>query len=300
VTGSSWKGAGKELTVHLVVVTGMSGSGKSTAIKAFEDIGYFCIDNLPVPLLPHFLGLCSRDMHDLERIALGIDIRERQFLNEYDGIFRSLEEAGYRFEIIFLEAPTDVLQRRFSQTRRLHPLASQDTNLLDAIHSERHQLQALRDRASRIVDTGALSVHQLKSLLTRSYSLVSDHGLLTIQSLSFGFKYGLPFEADLVVDVRFLPNPYFVEELKALSGCTQQVRQWVLESPVAREFVLDYSALLLKLLPRYIEEGKRYLTIAVGCTGGKHRSVVIVEELAAKLRTYDYECIVFHRDLNLE
>ena len=286
--------------MHLVVVTGMSGSGKSTAIKAFEDIGYFCIDNLPVPLLPHFLGLCSRDMHDLERIALGIDIRERQFLHDYDGIFKALEEAGYRFEIIFLEAPTDVLQRRYSQTRRLHPLASQDTNLLDAIHSERHQLQALRDRASRIVDTGALSVHQLKSLLTRSYSLISDHGLLAIQTLSFGFKYGLPFEADLAVDVRFLPNPYFVEELKALSGCTPQVRQWVLESPVAREFVLDYSALLLKLLPRYIEEGKRYLTIAVGCTGGKHRSVVIAEELAAKLRGYDYECIVFHRDLSLE
>jgi len=286
--------------VHLVVVTGMSGSGKSTAINAFEDIGYFCIDNLPVPLLPHFLGLCARDMHDLERVALGIDIRERQFLNDYDGIFKSLEDAGYQFEIVFLEAPTDVLQRRYSQTRRLHPLASPETNLLDAIHSERRQLQALRDRASRIVDTGSLSVHQLKSLLTRSYSLISDHGLLNIQALSFGFKYGLPFEADLVVDVRFLPNPYFVEELKTLSGCSPQVRQWVLQWPVAQEFVMDYSALLLKLLPRYIEEGKRYLTIAVGCTGGKHRSVVIAEQLAAKLRDHDYDCIVFHRDLNLE
>ncbi len=286
--------------MHLVVVTGMSGSGKSTAINAFEDIGYFCIDNLPVPLLPYFLDLCAKDMHDLERIALGIDIRERRFLSDYDGIFRSLEEAGYRFEIIFLEAPTEILQRRYSQTRRLHPLASPETNLLDAIHNERLQLQALRDRASRIVDTGSLSVHQLKSMLTRSYSLVSDSGLLTIQALSFGFKYGLPFEADLVMDVRFLPNPHFVEELKALTGCSSEVRQWVLQWPVAQEFVADYSALLFKLLPRYIEEGKRYLTIAVGCTGGKHRSVVMAEQLAANLRDHGFDCIVFHRDLNLE
>jgi RNase adapter protein RapZ len=286
--------------VHLVVVTGMSGSGKSTAIKAFEDIGYFCIDNLPVPLLPHFLDICAKEMHDLERIALGIDIRERQFLNDYDGIFKALENAGYRFEIIFLEAPTDVLQRRYSQTRRLHPLASAESNLLEAIHNERSQLQALRGRASRIVDTGVLSVHQLKDLLTRSYSLSHGKELLTIQTLSFGFKYGLPFEADLVMDVRFLPNPYFVEELKTLSGSTPEVRQWVLQWPVAQEFVTDYSALLLKLLPRYIEEGKRYLSIAVGCTGGKHRSVVIAEQLAARLLDHGHDCRVFHRDLNLE
>jgi RNase adapter protein RapZ len=286
--------------VHLVVVTGMSGSGKSTAIKAFEDIGYFCIDNLPVPLLPHFLGLCAGDMHNLERIALGIDIRERQFLKDYDGIFKSLEAAGYRFEIIFLEAPTDVLQRRYSQTRRLHPLTSPEGNLLDAIHSERRQLHALRDRASRIVDTGSLTVHQLKNLLTSSYSLIAGNNLLAIQSLSFGFKYGLPFEADLVADVRFLPNPFFVEELKALTGCSPQVQHWVLQGAVAREFVADYSALLLKLLPRYLEEGKRYLTVAVGCTGGKHRSVVIAEQLAIKLREHDYDCAVFHRDLNME
>jgi len=286
--------------VHLVVVTGMSGSGKSTAIKAFEDIGYFCIDNLPVPLLPNFLELCVKGMHDLERVALGIDIRERQFLTDYDGIFKSLESAGYRFEIVFLEAATDILQRRYSQTRRLHPLASAESNLLEAIHSERVQLQALRDRASRIIDTGSLTVHQLKNLLIRSYSLISDKELLTIQSLSFGFKYGLPFEADLVMDVRFLPNPYFLEELKALSGCTPEVRQWVMQWPMAQEFVTEFSALLLKLLPRYIEEGKRYLTVAVGCTGGKHRSVVIAEQLAARLGDHGHDCMVFHRDLNLE
>jgi RNase adapter protein RapZ len=290
----------KESKVHLVVVTGTSGSGKSTAIKAFEDIGYFCIDNLPVPLLPHFLGLCAKEMHEIEHIALGIDIRERKFLSDYDNIFKSLEQAGYRFEIIFLEAPTDVLQRRFSQTRRLHPLASSEANLLDAIHSERQQLQALRERASRILDTGMFSVHQLKHLLIRTYSLMGDRDQLKIQVLSFGFKYGLPFEADMVMDVRFLPNPYFVEELRALDGRTPEVRDWVLKWRTAQEFLQDYAALLQKLLPCYVEEGKRYLTVAVGCTGGKHRSVVIAEDLAHRLQGLEYNCTAFHRDLLLE
>jgi UPF0042 nucleotide-binding protein len=284
----------------LVVVTGLSGSGKSTAIKAFEDIGYFCIDNLPVPLLPEFLTLCEKELHDIRRIALGIDIRARRFFKDYDGIFRSLEGLGYHFEIIFLEAATDVLQRRFSQTRRLHPLASNQASLLDAIQNERQQLQALRERATRILDTGSLTVHQLKELLIRSYSLTSDREMLNVQVLSFGFKYGLPFEADLVMDVRFLPNPYFVESLKTLDGSTDAVRDWVLQWPLAQEFIDDYHALLRKLLPRYVEEGKRYLTIAVGCTGGKHRSVVIAERIAEKISGNGYHCVVMHRDLQLE
>lgn len=286
--------------VHVVVVTGLSGSGKSTAIKAFEDLNYFCIDNLPVPLLPDFLALCERDMPDLSRIALGIDIRERKFLDDYDRIFRSLEDSGYRFEIIFLETATDVLQRRYSQTRRLHPMAASETLLLDAIRHEREQLQALRTRATRILDTGVLSVHQLKAIITRSYSLVSESQLLSIQTLSFGFKYGLPFEADLVMDVRFLPNPYFVEQLKHLDGCSPQVESWVLESPAAREFIDEYTHLVLRLIPWYIQEGKRYLTIAFGCTGGKHRSVVLANRMGEKLREHQYFTSVFHRDIHLE
>jgi len=253
--------------VHVVVVTGLSGSGKSTAIKAFEDLHYFCIDNLPVPLLPDFLALCEKDMPDISRIALGIDIRERKFLDDYDRIFGSLEEAGYRFEIIFLETATEVLQRRYSQTRRLHPAAASEAMLLDAIRHERAQLQALRGRATRIVDTGTLSVHQLKAMITRTYSLVSENELLSIQTLSFGFKYGLPLEADLVMDVRFLPNPYFVEELRNLDGCSPEVESWVLQSRMAREFIDAYTQLMLPLIPLYIQEGKRYLTIAIGCTG---------------------------------
>ena len=286
--------------VHVVVVTGLSGTGKSTAIKAFEDLNYFCIDNLPVPLLPDFLALCERDMPDLSRIALGIDIRERKFLDDYDRIFRSLEDSGYRFEIIFLETATDVLQRRYSQTRRLHPMAASETLLLDAIRHEREQLQALRTRATRILDTGVLSVHQLKAIITRSYSLVSESQLLSIQTLSFGFKYGLPFEADLVMDVRFLPNPYFVEQLKHLDGCSPQVESWVLESPAAREFIDEYTHLVLRLIPWYIQEGKRYLTIAFGCTGGKHRSVVLANRMGEKLREHQYFTSVFHRDIHLE
>jgi UPF0042 nucleotide-binding protein len=290
----------EEKQVHVVIVTGLSGSGKSTAIKAFEDIDYFCIDNLPVPLLPEVLALCRKDMPDIQKIALGIDIRERKFLKDYDRIFKTLEDSYYHLDIIFLETSTEILQRRFSQTRRMHPLASSESHLLDAIHQERQELQALHNRATRIVDTSNYSVHQLKDLVSRTYSLVDPKERLSIQVLSFGFKYGLPFEADLVMDVRFLPNPYFIEELKGLTGESSAVREWVLQWPVAQEFVADYSAFLLKRLPYYIQEGRRYLTIAFGCTGGKHRSVVMAEQIADGLRHKDYFAKLFHRDIYME
>jgi UPF0042 nucleotide-binding protein len=285
---------------YVVIVSGLSGSGKSTAIKAFEDLGYFCIDNLPVPLLADFLALCERDMPDIQRVALGIDIRERKFLKDYDRIFKDIESAGYKLDIIFLEAPTDILQRRYSQTRRVHPVAASESILVNAIQHEREQLRALRTRATRILDTGDFSVHQLKAYITRTYSLVNEKELLSIQLLSFGFKYGLPFEADMVMDVRFLPNPYFVEDLKDYDGSTEQVREWVLQWPAATKFITEYSGLVLKLIPCYIKEGKRYLTIAIGCTGGKHRSVVIADRIAVVLRENQYFVTEFHRDIHLE
>ncbi|MEM5786940.1 MAG: RNase adapter RapZ [Syntrophobacteraceae bacterium] len=297
MTISSEKIAGKP---HVVVVTGLSGSGKSTAIKAFEDIDYFCIDNLPVPLLGSFLSLCERDMPDISRIALGIDIRERSFLKDYDSIFTSLENSGYRFDTIFLEAEDSILQRRYSQTRRVHPAAFSASLLLSAIHHERVQLNALRRRAKWLIDTSSLSVHQLKQTITRRYSHIRENEQLSVQVLSFGYKYGLPFEADLVIDVRFLPNPYFVEELKNCDGSSEPVRSWVLQWPAVHEFISDYCALLLKLLPCYIDEGKRYLTVAVGCTGGRHRSVVIADRIAEILREKSYYTTIFHRDINLE
>lgn len=285
---------------HLVIVTGLSGSGKSTAIKAFEDIGYFCIDNLPVPLLPHFLQLCEQDKPDLKKVALGIDIRGRSFLHDCDRLFQHVELAGYALEILFFEAATEVLQRRFSQTRRVHPMSTQESSLLTAIREEREELASLRARSTRIVDTSEFSVHQLKAFITRTYSMVSDRERISVQVLSFGFKYGLPFEADLVMDVRFLPNPFFVEALKPLSGCEAPVRDWVLSHPQAVQFLDDYAALLLKLLPQYVQEGKRYLTVAIGCTGGKHRSVVIAERLAYTVSAAGYYTVLFHRDVHLD
>ena len=285
---------------HLVVVTGLSGSGKSTAIKAFEDIDYFCIDNLPVPLMGNFLRLCELDMPEMRRIALGIDIRERKFLRNYNQIFSVLEDAGYRFEIIFLEAENHTLQRRYSQTRRVHPAAPSEHQLIQAIDFEREQLRALRNRATRIIDTGTLSVHELKRLITRSYSHIDESELISIQVLSFGYKYGIPPESDLVMDVRFLPNPYFIEDLKDQDGTSAPVSSWVLQWPSVQEFISAYSELLLKLLPSYIQEGKRYLTIAFGCTGGKHRSVVIAAGIADRLERNSYHVKVFHRDIHLE
>ncbi len=282
---------------HVVVVTGLSGSGKSTAINAFEDLGYFCIDNLPVPLLPAFLSLVEKDMPDIQKIALGIDIRERKFLKDYDLIFKDLESQGYRQEIIFLEASTEILQRRYSQTRRTHPIGTVDMPLVDAIQHERNQLQALRSRATRIIDTGALSVHQLKAFVTQFYALLDAKEMLSILVLSFGFKYGIPFEADVVMDVRFLPNPYFIEELKELDGCTKEVSSWVLHREGTQEFIDDFSKLFFKLLPKYMDEGKRYLTLALGCTGGKHRSVAIANEMADRMAEQGYFVNVFHRDI---
>ncbi|MGA2404824.1 MAG: RNase adapter RapZ, partial [Syntrophobacteraceae bacterium] len=230
----------------------------------------------------------------------GIDIRERKFLQNYNQIFSSLEDAGYRFEIIFLEADDEILQRRYSQTRRIHPAAPSGHQLLPAINLEREQLRALRGRATRIIDTGTLSVHELKRLITRLFSYTGEDEQLSVQILSFGYKYGVPLEADLVMDVRFLPNPYFIESLKNLDGSTAEVRSWVLERPAVQEFLSDYSSLLLKILPSYVQEGKRYLTIALGCTGGRHRSVVIAETIADRLKQDCYYVSVFHRDINLE
>ncbi len=285
---------------HVVVVTGLSGSGKSTAIKAFEDLGFFCIDNLPVPLLPSFLTLVEKDMPDIQRIALGIDIRERRFLKDYDAIFKGLEDGGYRFDILFLEAATEILQRRYSQTRRLHPAGVADLHLLDAIGHEREQLKALRKRATRVVDTGSFSVHQLKSLITRCYGVLEEKEMLSILVLSFGFKYGLPFESDMVMDVRFLPNPFFIDELKDLNGCSSEVSSWVLQRESTQNFIADFSALMFKLLPQYVAEGKRYLTLALGCTGGKHRSVAIANEMAERIAEQGYFVNVSHRDIHNE
>ena len=286
--------------INVVVVTGLSGSGKSTAIKAFEDIGYFCIDNLPVPLVPSLISLCENEMPEIHRLALGIDIRERHFLQESDKVLSFLETTVNSLEILFLEASDDILQRRFSQTRRLHPAEIKDSHLVGAILHEREQLRILRSSASRIIDTSTFSVHQLKDLINRYYSRMNEKERLSVQVLSFGFKYGLPLEADLVMDVRFLPNPFYIEELKEQNGRDPAVENWVMEQPATQEFLDDYTRLLFKLMPLYISEGKQYITIAIGCTGGKHRSVALTHQLGERLRDQGYFVVEFHRDINLE
>ena len=286
-------------TLRMVIVTGLSGSGKSTAIKAFEDLGYFCVDNLPVLMLPDFLKLREESSEGLWHIALGMDIRERRFLESYSKIFSELRRRGANLEILFLEATDDVLQRRFSQTRRKHPLAGQ-SSVLEGIEAEREMLRDLKDMATRVVDTSSANVHDLKRMISRLYALSPDQDALHVVVLSFGFKYGVPAEADIVMDVRFLPNPFFVEGLKDLDGRREEVIRFVLRDEQSQVFLDKFSTLLTDLLPRYRAEGKSYLTIAIGCTGGKHRSVVMAEKLTARLVEKGYRAHLSHRDVEAE
>jgi UPF0042 nucleotide-binding protein len=281
--------------MRVVVVTGLSGSGKSTAIKAFEDLDYFCVDNLPVLLLPDFLNLRAESSEDLRQVALGMDIREGRFLESYPRIFAELSRRGTSLEILFLEANDEVLQRRFSQTRRKHPLAAEGT-VLDGIKAEREKLQDLKRMASRVVDTSNTSVHELMRLVARLYARLPEQGVLHVRVLSFGFKYGVPSEADIVMDVRFLPNPFFVDHLRDLDGTHESVIEFVLKAEESRLFLDKFTDLVHYLLPRYCKEGKNYLTIAVGCTGGRHRSVVIASQLRERLAGQGYPVTVDHRE----
>ncbi len=285
--------------VRVIVVTGLSGSGKSTAIKAFEDLDFFCVDNLPVLLLPDFLKLREESSEDLWHIALGMDIRERSFLESYPKVFAELRQRDTNLEILFLDATDEALQRRFSQTRRKHPLVGTGT-VLDRIKAERERLADLKGMATRVIDTSNLNVHELKRMISRLYTVFPQHEALHINVLSFGFKYGVPAEADIVMDVRFLPNPYFIKDLRDLDGTQEPVIRFVLQQEQTRLFLEKFTELINYLLPRYREEGKNYLTIAIGCTGGKHRSVVITEQLKAQLAGSGFPVAAGHRDVEVD
>jgi len=277
--------------MRVVVVTGVSGAGKSTALRALEDVGFFCVDNLPLPLLGRFVELLSA-AGDAEQAALVVDAREGEFLTGYREAFANLREHGHQLEVLFLDASDDVLVRRFSETRRRHPLSGDD--LREGIERERDLLRGLREVAEAVVDTANLNVHQLKGVIQERYRRSAD--VLAITLLSFGFKHGLPAEADIVLDVRFLPNPYFVESLSASTGEEPQVASFVLDNADAREFLDRTEGLLTFVLPRAEREGKAYLTVAVGCTGGRHRSVAVVQELAKRMPRR-HPLTVRHRDL---
>jgi UPF0042 nucleotide-binding protein len=285
--------------IRVILISGLSGSGKTTAIKALEDIGFYCVDNLPILLLPKFLELCEQSGGKISKVAVVEDIRGtasypvweetgaaqggKDFLEDSRRVIQNLQKEGYSIEILFLESSDPILMRRFSETRRQHPLAV-GGSIGEGIRLEREWLQGIRDMANQVIDTSHFNVHQLKERIQKYAQEESSSGQMTVTLLSFGYSFGIPFEADLLLDVRFLPNPYFVEELKRLKGEDPKVAEYILQWEETREFLQRVQEFIRFLLPLYIRERKTHLTIAVGCTGGRHRSIVIVNRLAEMLR----------------
>ncbi|MFH0812606.1 MAG: RNase adapter RapZ [Pseudomonadota bacterium] len=288
----------KSNEVGIVIVTGLSGSGKTTTLKVLEDCGFYCVDNLPPILFPQFIELCEGFAWEkITRIGLGMDIREREFLKEYPEIFKQLRAKGYEPEVIFLESSDAVLIRRFSETRRQHPLAKEGS-IVDGITMERNQLAELKENASLIIDTSDYTVHDLQKQIFSLFKAPTCKSRLTIHIVSFAYRYGLPYDADLVIDVRFLPNPYFIDEFRSLSGNDEKVIHFVLQKQETKTFLNKLEELLAFLIPLYEKEGKSNLTIAVGCTGGRHRSVSIANLLQYFFDKKIYTVHVRHRDVD--
>jgi UPF0042 nucleotide-binding protein len=274
----------------------MSGSGKSTVAHTLEDAGFFCIDNLPIDLVPKLLELVNSRTEELTRLALVIDLRQREFFPRYSAILDSMERSGASLEILFLDARDEVLVRRYSETRRQHPLAPTG-NVIDGIKKERRELGEIKEMADWVIDTSDMTVHQLREEIKKMFESASSD-VLKIMVTSFGYGRGVPVESDLVLDVRFLPNPYFIEELKNLDGRNFEVSSWVLSHEVTTNFLEKLEDMLVFLLPLYIREGKQYLTISIGCTGGRHRSVVVAEHVAKLLKRNGFTSVeVRHREL---
>lgn len=284
---------------QVVILTGVSGSGKTTALRALEDAGFYCVDNLPIIFLEKLLELSGHTAGEVSRLALVVDAREGRFLGEAPGIIRALREKGADVEVIFLDASDESLVRRYSETRRRHPLAGEGGTVPDGISTERRALADLKSIADEVVDTTTLNVHELKRLVARRF-VGGDASRLGVTVVSFGFRFGIPTHADLVLDVRFLPNPYFIPELKPHPGTEPRVRDYVLGQPDAKAFLERLVDLLGFLLPRYRGEGKSYLTIAIGCTGGKHRSVALAGALSARLEASGQPVRLWHRDVEKE
>lgn len=285
--------------MRFVIVTGMSGAGKSTALKFLEDARYFCVDNLPVPLLEKFASIVpDMNSEEVQNVALGMDVRSGRALGELEQILERMRQLGYQYEILFLEADDRSLVKRYKETRRSHPLAKEG-RVDEGIRRERELLGFLRKRADYIVDTTHLLTRELKQEMDKIFVENQKFDNLMVTVLSFGFKYGIPADADLVFDVRFLPNPYYVDELRPLTGKDEPVFRYVMDSPAALEFTDKLEDLAEFLIPHYIEEGKTNLVVAVGCTGGKHRSVTLARELYHRLsRETGYGIRLEHRDID--
>jgi len=278
---------------HLVVITGMSGSGKASVLKAFEDLDYYCVDNLPIELIPRFADLVKQS-GEIEKAALVADIREGGQLSRLPRIIQSLRKQ-LKTTVLFLEAADDALLRRFSETRRPHPLGK-DSPVKSALKKERRLLQPIRALADMVVDSSKFNVHELRSHVTAKFNTESSDKNILVSIVSFGYKAGVPNDADLVFDVRFLPNPHFIPAFRPYTGRHPQVAKYIRSFPQTQEFIDRISALLIYLIPHYVREGKSYLTIGFGCTGGQHRSVLIGEELKKRLAKAGYRVKVLHRD----
>ena len=284
--------------MRFVIVTGMSGAGKSTTLKMMEDMGYFCVDNMPIPLMTKLTELLLIPNGEISKVALGLDIRSGQNLEELEGILNDMDEAGLHYEVLFLDANDEALIKRYKETRRNHPLAA-GGRVEKGIAQERQKIAFLKKRAEYILDTSRLLTRELKAELNKIFVENKEYKNLYITVLSFGFKYGIPNDADLVFDVRFLPNPYYIDELRPLSGNDYEVRDYVMDNEISRVFLEKLADMVQFLIPHYVKEGKHQLVIAIGCTGGKHRSVTLANELYERLKNQDeaYGLKKEHRDM---
>ena len=284
--------ASPPLGQKVFIITGISGAGKSQALKAFEDLGFFCVDNLPLTLLGNFADFLSQ-RQESDSVALGIDIREGKYLEGLPRLLKSLPQRGVDYRVIFLDAADDVVIQRFSETRHRHPLG---LKISEAIQEERRRLAPIKEIADKVIDTSTLTLGELKELLSQTLELAGTEEM-TLSVVSFGYKYGIPRDADIVIDVRFLPNPNYIGSLRRLTGLDSKVRNHVMRQPLAMKFLTNFWRLIQDLLPQYVREGKSYLTIAIGCTGGRHRSVSITHLLAQRLQDNGYPVQEFHRDI---
>ena len=283
--------------MRFVIVTGMSGGGKSTALRMLEDVGFYCVDNLPVPLIEKFVELIAMPNSEVGKVALGLDVRADQPFEDAQKVLEKLKENGYSFEILFMEASDQVLLKRYKETRRMHPL-SPDGRVEDGILKERKILQDIRSKADYVIDTSKLLTRELKEEIDRIFVKNEEYNSLMITILSFGFKHGIPADADLVFDVRFLPNPFYIDELKYKTGNDKEVQDYVMSFPEAETFIDKLCDMLSFLIPNYVKEGKYQLVIGIGCTGGKHRSVTLANRLYSRLKNKgNYGLKSAHRDV---
>ena len=280
-----------------VILTGMSGSGKSSVLKFFEDIGYFCVDNLPSSLIPKFIELCDKPGTEIEKVAIGIDIRGGKLFNDFFTYISEIKNENHSFEILFLDCSDEVLLKRYKETRRKHPLAKGE-RIISGIIRERELLSNIRKKSDYIIDTSNILARQLKQKINDIFLENKEFNSLMINILSFGFKYGIPNDSDLVFDVRFLPNPFYIDGLKPLTGNDVSVHDYVMKYNESKIFLQKLLDMIIFLIPNYIKEGKNQLVISIGCTGGKHRSVTLANELSIALNNLKYDTIITHRDID--